>query len=72
MVSDVPISLLMSGGLDSTIIYYLMREFTDNITIFHIDNDEAEYYSFDGSVEKLTYGGLYTWDEALNYEFKPD
>lgn len=43
MVSDIPISILMSGGLDSTMIYYYMREFTDNIDIFHIENEEAEY-----------------------------
>lgn len=46
IVSDVPISILMSGGLDSTIIYYLMREFVDEMTIFHIDNKEAEYLNY--------------------------
>lgn len=46
MVSDVPISLLMSGGLDSTIIYYIMRELTEEINIFHVDNDEAEYLDY--------------------------
>jgi len=45
-VSDVPISLLMSGGLDSTIIYYLLREFQENIKIFHIANDEAQYLDY--------------------------
>lgn len=45
-VSDVPISLLMSGGLDSTIIYYLLREFKKDITIFHVDNDEAKYLDY--------------------------
>lgn len=42
-VSDVPISILMSGGLDSTIIYYLLREYIDELTIFHIDNEERYY-----------------------------
>lgn len=45
-VSDIPISLLMSGGLDSTIIYYWLRDFTDDLTIFHVDNDEAEYLDY--------------------------
>jgi len=46
LVSDVPISLLMSGGVDSTIIYYLLKQYTDELTIFHIDNDEAEYLNY--------------------------
>lgn len=45
-VSDVPISLLMSGGLDSTIIYELLKECTEEITIFHIDNDESKYLEY--------------------------
>jgi len=45
-VSDVPISLLMSGGLDSTIIYELLKKCTEKITIFHIDNDESQYLEY--------------------------
>jgi len=45
-VSDVPISLLMSGGLDSTIIYELLKRCTSEITIFHIDNDESQYLEY--------------------------
>jgi len=46
MVSDVPIALLMSGGLDSTIIYYLMRQYCEEMTIFHVDNDEATFLEY--------------------------
>lgn len=45
-VSDVPISLLMSGGLDSTILYYLLRNYKDVLTIFHVENDEAQYLEY--------------------------
>ena len=46
LVSDIPISILMSGGLDSTIVYQLLRKYTDNITVFHVDNQEEEYLNF--------------------------
>jgi len=46
LVSDIPISLLLSGGLDSTIVYQLVRKYTSDITIFHIDNDESEYLNY--------------------------
>jgi len=47
LVSDVPISILLSGGLDSTIIYELLKTQMDNkITIFHIENDEAQYLEY--------------------------
>jgi len=47
LVSDVPVSLLVSGGLDSTIVYYLTREFSNQpLTVFHVDNDEAEWLNY--------------------------
>jgi len=46
-VADVPISLLMSGGLDSTILYYVLKEISaDPLTIFHVENDEDHYLNF--------------------------
>ncbi len=56
--------------------YWLM---TDNLryglhipdSLWQTDNDQAEYYSFKNSEDKLSYGGLYTWDEALDYDYKP-
>lgn len=46
LVSDVPVSILMSGGLDSTVIYYIARRYTDHLNIFHVENDEAEYLKY--------------------------
>ena len=41
LVSDVPISLLLSGGLDSTIIFELIKKKTTDFTVFHVDNGES-------------------------------
>lgn len=46
-VSDVPISMLLSGGLDSTIIYYLLSAVVQEpLTIFHVENDESKYLDY--------------------------
>jgi len=42
-VSDVPISVLLSGGLDSTIVFELLKETGVPFTAYHVDNDESEY-----------------------------
>lgn len=42
-VSDVPISILLSGGLDSTIIFELLKETGVPFTVYHVDNGESEY-----------------------------
>ena len=44
LVSDVPISVLLSGGVDSSIIYKLMEKETHDFTIFHIKNGEDSAY----------------------------
>lgn len=46
LVSDVPVSLLLSGGVDSSIIYKLMEQHTHDFTIFHIENDESKYLDY--------------------------
>jgi len=44
VVSDVPVSMLVSGGLDSTIILELTKRYTaDSITLFHFGDEELEY-----------------------------
>jgi asparagine synthase (glutamine-hydrolysing) len=46
LLSDIPISILLSGGLDSSIIFTLLRKLTNNFIIFHIDNGEEEYLNY--------------------------
>jgi len=46
LVSDVPVSLLLSGGLDSTIVFELTKCYTTDFTVFHVDNDEEEYLNY--------------------------
>ena len=46
LTSDVPISLLASGGLDSTIVLKLALKYTQDITIFHADNGEEEFLNY--------------------------
>jgi len=46
LVSDAPVALLLSGGLSSTILYYLLRKMTDELAIFHVENDEEEYLNY--------------------------
>ena len=38
-----PISLLLSGGLDSSIIYEIAKRFIPDIKVFHVENDESQY-----------------------------
>ena len=46
LIADVPISLLLSGGLDSTIIFELVKQETFDFTIFHVDNQEARFLNY--------------------------
>jgi len=50
--SDVPVAALVSGGLDSAIVYTLAKRYGD-VRAYHVDNDEAE------NAEKVT-GGSHT------------
>ncbi len=43
LISDVPVSLLLSGGLDSTILFKLIEQQTHNFTVFHVENNESEF-----------------------------
>jgi asparagine synthase (glutamine-hydrolysing) len=43
LVSDLPVSVLCSGGLDSTIVALLAAQSGNPTTVFHIDNDEGQY-----------------------------
>lgn len=47
LISDIPVSLLLSGGLDSTIIYNLVRKLhRGDINVYHIDNGEEEFLNY--------------------------
>lgn len=46
LVSDIPVSLLCSGGLDSSIIYKLMEKKTHDFTLFHVGTEEEEYLNY--------------------------
>lgn len=45
-VSDIPIGLLLSGGLDSSILFYLLEKITHDFTLFHIENNEDQYLQY--------------------------
>lgn len=40
-------------------------------SIWQTDNHQTEYYFFKADEQKSHYGGLYTWDEALDYDYHP-
>lgn len=46
LVSDVPVSILCSGGLDSSIIYQIARKKNPDVHVFHIENGESEYLQY--------------------------
>lgn len=43
VVADVPVALLLSGGLDSTIVLACLAKIGARVTAFHVENDEAEH-----------------------------
>lgn len=43
MVGDRKVGLLLSGGLDSTVIYQALREIGAEVDVFHVSNGEEEF-----------------------------
>lgn len=44
LLSDVPVSCMLSGGLDSSIITAIMSQYKTNITTYSVDYDDQEKY----------------------------
>lgn len=43
LVSDRPVSMLLSGGLDSSIIYYTLKNLGREVQAFSVENGESEF-----------------------------
>jgi asparagine synthase (glutamine-hydrolysing) len=41
--SDVPVAILLSGGLDSSIVFKIAEGLRQDMTIYHAPNDERDY-----------------------------
>ena len=57
------VALLLSGGLDSTIIYSVLKSLNKSIKVIHVENEEAEF-----AEKVLAYFG--DKDEVLKIDFK--
>ena len=58
LVSDKPIGIFLSGGLDSTTIAYLASQHTKNLSLFSIDWDAPHYSEGKYIKEAVDYLGL--------------
>lgn len=43
LIGNRPVALLLSGGLDSSIIYYTLRSLGRDVDVFSVDNGEGEF-----------------------------
>lgn len=63
--SKRPVGLLLSGGLDSSIVYYTLREAGANVRPYYIDNGEEEFLPTDDpNLTKLDTSDYPTLEEA--------
>lgn len=44
MLSDIPVASLCSGGLDSTIVTMLANRIQTDLTVFHVENSEEDFF----------------------------
>jgi asparagine synthase (glutamine-hydrolysing) len=75
LVSDLPIAVLCSGGLDSTIILRLIQKFTDKYDVYFIPNgDDEKYIKYlnvpDGQLHELKLDTV-TMGDAMNVHQVP-
>lgn len=57
-IADVPISVLLSGGLDSTIVFELLKQTGVPFTAYHVDNEEAQFLKYLDFPEQVTLKNL--------------
>tara|TARA_R110000751_G_scaffold64574_4_gene132625 strand:- start:4914 stop:6227 length:1314 start_codon:yes stop_codon:yes gene_type:complete len=71
LLGDRPVACLLSGGLDSSIVFKLCRQLGVTIQSYHIENEESHFaYSIDPNTKCLPLGGL-PYTEAINYHQSP-
>lgn len=71
LLGDQPIACLLSGGLDSSIVFSLCRQLGARIQSYHIENEEADFARMvDPDTKVLELGGL-AYTEALRYHQSP-
>lgn len=68
LVSDQPIAILLSGGLDSTLTFKIAQAVGANLKVFHVENDEKN--SFLEAVGDYPYEELITKYPSLTKSVK--
>ena len=70
LVSDIKVGLLLSGGLDSSIIYKIMEKITHDFVIFHIGDEEAEFLNYLDIPSDIDVRRIETYDSQLSDIFE--
>lgn len=71
LLGEQPIACLLSGGLDSSIVFSLCRQLGAQISSYHIENEEADFARMvDPDTKCLPLEGL-AYSEAIRYHQSP-